>query len=139
MKTGKGAICFLNIDLGDFYTINRSNTLRVFLKKMISAVGYTASVSVSGSRFADLTVTAKDDKLLINLINMAGEHNVPTVRSYNEIPLIGPLTVKIAPELEITKVSPVTDADYSVEKDGGIITSITLKTLHIHTAFICEK
>ena len=139
LKTGKGAICFLNIDLGDFYTINRSNTLRVFLKKMISAVGYTASVSVSGSRFADLTVTAKDDKLLINLINMAGEHNVPTVRSYNEIPLIGPLTVKIAPELKITDVSPVTDADYSIEKEGDIITSITLKTLHIHTAFICKK
>ena len=139
LKVGKGVFCFLNIDLGDFYTINRSNTLRVFLKKLISSVGYAPSVTVEGSRFADLIVTEKEDKLLINLINMAGEHNVPTVRSYNEIPLIGPLTVKISSNLKIRSITPVTDTDYAIEKEGDFIIAITLKTLHIHTAFVCEK
>lgn len=139
LKSGSGAFCFLNIDLGDFYTINRSNTLRTFLKKLISVLGYEPQISVSGSRFADLTVTEKDGKLLVNLINMAGEHNVPTVRSYNEIPQIGPLTVKFSPELKIRSVTPIPEADFTVEKNNGFITSLTLKTLHIHTVFECAN
>ena len=137
-KQGKGTWGFLNIDLGDFYTINRSNTLRVFLKKLIADLGYQAAVSVGGSRFADLTVTEKDGKTIINVINMAGEHNVPSVRSYNEVPLIGPLTISIAPEMGITDVKSVTDADYVLEKENNIITAITLKSLHIHAAFVCR-
>ena len=137
-KAGKGVFCFLNIDLGDFYTINRSNTLRVFIKKLISDLGYKATVSVSGSRFADLTVTEKDGSVIINVINMAGEHNVPTVRSYNEVPLIGPLKIEISSELGIKSVSPVTEADYAVEETNGVVTAITLKSLHIHTAFVCR-
>ena len=137
-KAGKGVFCFLNIDLGDFYTINRSNTLRVFIKKLISDLGYKATVSVSGSRFADLTVTEKDGSVIVNVINMAGEHNVPTVRSYNEVPLIGPLKIEISPELGIKTVAPVTEADYAVEETNGVVTAITLKSLHIHTAFVCR-
>ena len=137
LKTGKGVFCFLNIDLGDFYTVNRSNTLRTFLKGVISSLGYTPQISVSGSRFADLTVTRKGESLIVNLINMAGEHNVPTVRSYNEVPQIGPLSIKISPELKIRSVKPVTEVEYTIEKSGEIITEITLKTLKIHAAFEC--
>ena len=137
LKTGQGVICFLNIDFGDFYTINRSNTLRCFLKQLISLLHYTPQVSVSGSRFADLTVTAKPGKIIINLINMAGEHNVPQVRSYNEVPQIGPLQLKISPALDIRSVEAVPAADFELEKSDGKVTGITLKTLHIHTALVC--
>lgn len=137
-KQGKGIWCFLDIDLGDFYTINRSNTLRVFIKKMISNLGYTPAVSVSGSRFADLTVTEKAEQLIVNVINMAGEHNVPTCRSYNEIPMLGKLTITIDPSLGIKEVTPVTCVEYSVSTADGIVNAITLKSLHIHAAFICR-
>ena len=137
-KQGKGLWCFLDIDLGDFYTINRSNTLRVFIKKMISNLGYTPAVSVSGSRFADLTVTEKAEQLIVNVINMAGEHNVPTCRSYNEIPMLGKLTITLDPSLGIKEVTPVTCVEYSVSTADGIVNAITLKSLHIHAAFICR-
>ena len=137
-KQGKGAFCFLAFDLGDFYTINRSNTLRVFLKKLISDLGFSPDISVSGTSFADLTVTRKDNSIIINLINMAGAHNVPSVRSYNEIPPVGPVTVKIAPELKIKEVTAVPDTLYSTEQTNGVITSITLQSLHIHAAFVCK-
>ena len=138
LETGKGVICFLNIDLGDFYTINRSNTLRCFLKHLVTKVlNYTPQNTVSGSRFADLTVTGKPGEIIINLINMAGEHNVPQVRSYNEVPQIGPLQLKISPALDIRSVEAVPAADFELEKSDGKVTGITLKTLHIHTALVC--
>ena len=49
------------------------------------------------------------------------------------------LTVKFSPELNIRSVTPISDADFSVEKDGDVITSLTLKVLHIHTAFECSS
>ena len=137
-KEGKGAWCFLAADLGDFYTINRSNTLRVFLKKMLADLGFNPQISVSGSGYADLTVTEKNGNIFINLINMAGDHNVPTVRSYGEIPEIGPLDIAIDPALGITEVSSVTDDEFRVKKEGTCITGITIRKLHIHSVFKCR-
>lgn len=134
---GKGMWGFLAVDLGDFYIVNRSNTLRNFVKEMISQLGYKADITVSGSRFADLTVTEKSSELLINIVNMAGEHNVPSVRSYNEIPQIGPLKVTLAPELGVKEVSPLPHADLTVNRTNGIITEIILQKLHIHTVLKC--
>lgn len=138
-KQGQGVFSYLNINLGDFYILNRSNTLRVFLKKMIADLGYKPAVKVEGSRFADLTVTCKDADIIINLTNVAGEHNVPCCRSYDEIPLLGELKITLDASLGIKDVSAVTDVDFSIEKENGIVKSITLRTLHIHSAFICKK
>ena len=138
-QQGKGMWCFLAVDLGDFYTINRSNVLRNFVKSLISQLGYQADISVCGSRFADLTVTEKENSLFINVINMAGEHNVPTVRSYNEIPQIGPLTITLAPALGIREVTAIPGGELTVRRTDGIVTAITLPELHIHTAVKCSK
>ena len=70
---------------------------------MLADLGFNPQISVSGSGYADLTVTEKNGNIFINLINMAGDHNVPTVRSYGEIPEIGPLDIAIDPALGITE------------------------------------
>ena len=106
---------------------------------MIADLGYKPAVKVEGSRFADLTVTCKDADIIINLTNVAGEHNVPCCRSYDEIPLLGELKITLDASLGIKDVSAVTDVDFSIEKENGIVKSITLRTLHIHSAFICKK
>ena len=134
-KVGKGVICFLSIDLADFYTINRSNVLRNFVKKLLADLGYQPDIQVTGSRFADLTVTEKDGSVIINIINMAGEHNVPEVRSYGEIPCVGPLKIDIAPAMGLKNICGITCDDYSVERNSdGVITTITLPRLDIHFA-----
>lgn len=134
-QVGKGVICFLAIDLADFYTSNRSNVFRNFVRKLISDLGYTASVRVSGSGFADLTVTEKDGSMIVNLINMAGEHNVPGVRSYGEIPPIGPVRVEFDPACRVRNIEKITCDEFSVERNAdGTIAALTLERLNIHFA-----
>ena len=43
----------------------------------------------------DVSIMKKNGNIMVNLLNMAGEHNVAGVRTFNEIPPIGPLTVTI--------------------------------------------
>ena len=136
-QAGRGVICFLAIDLADFYAVNKSNVFRKFVKKLISDLGYQPDVQLSGTGFADLTVTEKNDSLIINLVNMAGEHNVPGVRSYGEIPPVGPVKMKISKSLNLKNIRSVTSDEMSVERDAdGVILSVTLPRLEIHFAAV---
>ncbi len=97
---GQGNVAALAFDMAVFYRDNQSTTIRNALRRLLKTnLGYTPTVEVTGSRFADVTITEKNNRLLINLINVAGEHNVQPVRSYDEIPSIGPLTVSIDPSI----------------------------------------
>ena len=80
-----------------FYRDNQSTAIRAAIRQILKeALGYAPAITVTGSRFADVTITEAPGRLLVNIVNVAGEHNVPAVRSYDEIPPIGPLTVSIA-------------------------------------------
>ena len=72
--------------------------------------------------------------MLVNLINVAGEHNVANVRSYDEIPSIGPLTVTIAPSIPVRKVIQIPENKELAlirHPDGSV--SVTVERLDIHT------
>jgi hypothetical protein len=136
-KAGRGVICFLAIDLADFYTVNRSNVFRNFVRKLISDLGFQPDIRLSRTGFADLTVTEKDNSIIINLVNMAGEHNVPGVRSYGEIPSVGPVDINIGKNLKIKNIRAITPDDFSVERSAdGLIASVRLQRLDIHFAAV---
>jgi len=136
----KGTIAALAFDLGSFYADNRSTAIRVFLKSTLEKLGYRPTVQVSGSSFADLTVAEKNGELLVSLINKAGEHNVKPVRSYSEIPPIGPLTVTCAPELGVINIQAIPgnrELELKQNDDGSC--SITLERLEIHTVLKIKR
>ncbi|NMA20554.1 MAG: hypothetical protein GX927_08235 [Lentisphaerae bacterium] len=132
--TGKGCIGILTFDFGSFYADNRSTAIRKFLQNTLEKLGYRPTIRVSGSSFADLTVTTKDGELLVSLINTAGEHNVKPVRSYGEIPPIGPLTVTFAPELGVKSIQAIPrnqELELKHNVDGSC--TITIERIEIHT------
>ena len=98
-------------------------------------LGYQPTVRVTGSHFAELCVAKKDDgMLLINLINLAGEHNVANVRSYDEIPPIGPLTVTIAPSISVQKIIQIPEnKELALQRHSDGSVSVTVERLEIHT------
>ena len=100
---GKGQIASLCFDLGNVYSDNITYALRQFVKALFAACGYVPFISVEGSDYADVTLMKKDDKIMVNIINMAGEHNTRGVRTFNEIPKIGPLKVIIRSEKQTKK------------------------------------
>jgi hypothetical protein len=52
-------------------------------------------VEVEGSHCVDVAVARLNDKLMINLVNSAGPHADENIYTYDEVPSLGPLTVKI--------------------------------------------
>jgi uncharacterized protein YrrD len=52
-------------------------------------------VKVTGSRLLDVTLNRKGDRLLINLVNVAGHHPVDSVDVFDDLPSIGPLQVSV--------------------------------------------
>lgn len=91
---GKGKAVLQCFAYGASYGENRSVPLTAYLRETISAAGFTPSVRVTGTSLADLTLMEKDGVLSVNLINVGGPHDVPGVRSFGEIPPIGPFTVE---------------------------------------------
>ena len=55
------------------------------------------------------------------------------------MPCLGELKIHLEPSLSIRRVEPVMNIDFIVEKVDGVVTTITVKNLHIHAAFICKK
>ena len=94
-QVGKGNITFMALDFAKAYENNVTTAIRTMLCDVVTATGFVPAVTVSGSSFADLVVTEKEGKWLVNIINTAGPGGLAKVRSYNEIPPIGPLTVRI--------------------------------------------
>ncbi len=92
---GSGKIISLAFDFGLAYNQNKTPVIRRFMKNLFNTLNYSPKVQISGSGFVDATLMKKDGRLMLNLINYAGTHNDTDYRTYDEIPPIGPLNIKI--------------------------------------------
>ena len=129
---GKGKIISLCFPLGSTYLQNISFAFKEFIRLLMEKGGYKAPVSVTGSDYADLTLMEKDGRRMIHLLNMAGDHNARGMRTFRDIPSIGPLTVHIRSD------RPLKSAVWQPEglplplnktEDGY---TVTVEKLHIH-------
>ncbi len=92
---GAGKALCLTFTLSGIYRDNVTYQLREFIRRLLREAGYRAPVEVTGSDYADLTLMKKDGHLMAHIINRTGEHNAVGVRTFREIPPIGPLTVRV--------------------------------------------
>lgn len=90
---GKGMVCALNFDLGAMYHKNKTTLIRSLLKYIADRLFPERMVRMTGSMYADITLMRKGGSLMLNIVNSAGPHSDSSVRSYEEIPPIGPLKV----------------------------------------------
>ena len=139
-RAGNGSICSLAFDLGTLYMANSSTATRNFCRAQLGAVGFESLVKISGDAcdYVDMILTEKDGKLLVNLVNYAGPHNVSAVRSYGQIPPIGPLKIEVALKNRPTSVycAPEKRA-FSWTWENGRLTA-ELERLDIHTCIVIE-
>lgn len=137
-QVGKGNITFLALDFAETYETNVTTAIKQFLADVVYATGYQPLVELSGSSFADLVVTEKDGKLLVNIVNTAGQGGLPHVRGYNEVPKIGPITVRVRKD-GITKITALPGGEELPFRYKNSCAEFTLDTVHIHTAAVIES
>lgn len=94
-QTGKGKVASLCFDLGNVYANNITYALKQYIQALFTGCGYQSFISVVGSDYADMTLMEKNGHTMVNIVNMAGEHNARGIRTFWEIPTIGPLKIII--------------------------------------------
>ncbi|MBR4865218.1 MAG: hypothetical protein IKU11_00910 [Clostridia bacterium] len=89
----------LAFDFAAAYRSNVSTVIKNWLKNLIDATDILLPVQVSGSSFVEVVTTRKGNDLLVSLINMNGDHRRPEVRSFDEIPPLYNLTLRVGEEV----------------------------------------
>lgn len=130
----KGGIIALSFDIGGAYPQNRTTCIRNFFRSQLGRLFPRPAVTVEGSDYVDLSLMKKDGKLYIHLLNYAGPHNSPGHRSYNDIPALGPLTVRI----NTTKAPRSVYIEPEHARWEGDAHCVTIARLKIHTILEVE-
>lgn len=69
--------------------------MRDFLGALARTLAPTQMVRVSGSRNLDVSLTRKDGKLMVNLVNTGGSHADENIYTFDEIPPAGLLQIEV--------------------------------------------
>ena len=103
-RFGKGKIAGCYVDLANpYYTYQARGYLKI-VNAVIDNLFPKPIVRVSGSDFVHTTVSQKDGKMFIHLINTSGSHFNQKVYEYDHIPSTGDLTLELNTGKPITKV-----------------------------------
>jgi len=135
---GKGKIAGVYFNIAKQYLEVTNPVYRDFINAIVEKLFPEPLVEVKGSDNIVVTVNKLGDKLAVDLINISGDHSNEKVARYDEIPEVGPVTMKIRMEERPKKVMLQPEnisLNYSFS-DG--IMKTTIDRLKIHSIVIIE-
>ncbi len=94
-QLGAGKIAASYVNLGNRYLNARTSVARDFLNDLVRELFPQPMVEVSGSHSVDVSVGRNHGKLLVNLVNTAGPHEQEKQFTFDDIPPVGSLQVKV--------------------------------------------
>ena len=83
---GKGSIAGVYFNAGSDYLEYKSPVLRDFISRSYKDLFPDQLVKVTGSHLVHVTVNKLNNKMYVNLVNIAGEHTNQKAIGYDEIP-----------------------------------------------------
>ena len=135
---GKGKLAATYLNLGERCRSGATSVSREFLQGLVRELMPEPLVTVSGSRYVDVSANRKDGKLAINLVNTAGPHGDAKVFVFDDIPAVGPLSVEIRYDNKPDKVTLEPHSrriDY-IYREGKI--HVIVPRLAIHEIIVVE-
>ncbi|MBQ8525865.1 MAG: hypothetical protein IJ460_04015 [Clostridia bacterium] len=130
---GKGCFVFNCFDISGSCSINVSAPYIAYIKSLVAATGFVPTVRILNNSYVDVTLARKDGRLLVNLVNMSGCHNVASVRSFAQVPVLCDIELEIdypcAPKKVIIEPGHKS-CEYTYD---GKTVRLTLDRLHIHS------
>ena len=94
-NVGKGKIAAVYFNAGSDYKEFKSPVLRDFINSNITDLFPDPLIKVTGSHLVHVTLNQLNDRMYINLVNIAGEHTNQNAIGYDEIPAIKDIKVSI--------------------------------------------
>ncbi len=92
---GKGQVAGIYFNAGTAYTEYKTPVIRDFLDEIIRELFPAKLVEVTGSHLVHVAVNTVKGKMVVNLINVAGEHTNQSALGYDEVPPLQNLSVTI--------------------------------------------
>jgi len=92
---GKGKVAGVYFNAGSGYLEYKSPVLRDYISGIINDLYPDQLVKVTGSHLVHVTVNKLNNKMYVNLVNIAGEHTNQKAIGYDEIPSSNDLTISI--------------------------------------------
>jgi hypothetical protein len=135
---GKGKIAGVYFNIGKYYIRMNNPVYRDFINALVKKLFPYPKVEVLGSENVLITVNELENKLAVNLINMSGPHADTRVARYDNIPSIGPLTVKIRTDKKPSKVM-LQPGNFPMKYlySNGMVTT-TVDKINIHSIIVVE-
>ena len=132
-KVGKGKVTAIYFNAGSAYIEYKSPQLRDFINRHITDLFPGQMVNVSGSHLVHVAVNRLNDRMYINLINTAGEHNGKQAIGYDEIPSLKDLTVHINTVKKPTKILLQPDGRELEFEFRNEVSKVIVPELYIHS------
>jgi len=132
---GKGKIAGIYTDFGSNYAKNESYISRDFLGELTKSF-FRPVVIVEGTKLVQVAVNQKDNKLLLNLINMSGNHK--SAFAYDEIPALSRLRLRLKTPKKPQRLTlqPENKSLAFTYKNGEV--AFDLEKLTIHSVVVVE-
>lgn len=94
-NVGKGIVAGVYFNAGSDYLEYKSPVLRDYISSLINDLFPDPLVRVAGSHLVHVTLNKLNNKMYVNLVNIAGEHTNQNAIGYDEIPALKDLTISI--------------------------------------------
>jgi hypothetical protein len=132
-KVGKGTITAIYFNAGSAYSEYKSHVLRDYIGEHIASLFPEPDVTIKGSRLVHVAMNKKDDRTMINLINVSGDHNTKSVIGYDEVPYLKDLKVEIKTGNQPKKIILQPEGrELAVEFKNGV-SKVIVPELHVHS------
>ncbi len=135
---GKGKIAGVYFNVGRAYTDSKNTVTRNFLSGLVRELFADPLVEVTGSHLVHVAVNQLGEKLAVNLINVAGEHANKHVFSYDEVPPLGPLQIRIHATKAPTRVTLQPEGETLAYTFSNNTISVAVPRLAIHSILVVE-
>ena len=130
---GKGKLCFVPFDLGSHYHTAVSFAMTDLLRRALQSL-CPPTVELNRKKI-DVALQQDGQALIVNLLNMRGEHANPNALAYDEIPEAVDVQVVVRGHFHHVRM-PFRDAfDYQIAEDS---VTLHLTSLSIHDAIVLE-
>lgn len=135
---GQGRLTAIYADLSHDYQKHQSAKQRDFIASFVRPLLPKPLVEVSGSHLVHVVLNRQQNRLAVNLINTGGRHADPQVYTYDEVPPLANLTVRLRTDMKPKRIvqQPENRALPIRYADG--VATVVVPQLTLHSVLVVE-
>jgi len=135
---GRGTLTAVYADLSQDYKIHQSARLRDFMASLVRPLLPKPVVEVSGSHLVHVVLNRQGNRLAVHLINTGGRHADPQVFTYDDVPPLTNLTVRLRTDKKPARVVQQPENKSLPVRYANGIATVVVPQLAVHSVLMVE-